>query len=79
MKFNSKTITITTPSVSDYCHEIGVSNYNKKATELKAQSLAVLVGNEYNKFGRHTDLEMVNKLREEFDDILVEMILLMKS
>ena len=62
MKYNSQSITIRVDA-----------GYNKENTKIKAQALAILVGGEYNRYGRHIDLEKFEALYEKYELILQDM------
>lgn len=77
MKYNRGGITLKVDPVRDQ-EAVGSrsqshSHYNETLTKKKAIALAILVGGEYNTYGRHIDLEKVNALRAQFKSLLSEM------
>ena len=80
MKYNSRTITITTPSISEH---ISVDNvycrYDKEATELRGRAIDMLL-NGYNVIRKddeniaplfaETLIESIEELREKFDELV---------
>ena len=73
MKYNTKSITITVPTVSKERGIQGQLVCDQEATKVKAEALAVLVGGEYNLYARHTDVDQVHALQAEYEAILARM------
>lgn len=85
MKYNSRTITLTTDAVHDWANVPGAhyrrqanTIYNERETKAKAEALAVLLG-EYNKYARHVDVDKYEALKERHDRLVQEMITLMNN
>lgn len=77
MKFNSRTITLTTNSLSKKTPFAGFI-YDFKATELKAKAIAILLG-KYNKYGRNINIDEYKKIQEKFDDTVFEIVKLLEK
>ena len=73
MKYNSRTITLTTDAVQRI-DDLKTSNSTNdaEATQSKAEALAILLG-KYNKYGRHIDLEKVEEIIRRFNNLVSEM------
>jgi hypothetical protein len=80
MKYNTKSITLKVNSV----HLLppmpnSTTVYSEELTKRKAESLAVLVSEEYNAYARHVDHDKVLILQESFNTLLSDMVHLMNS
>jgi hypothetical protein len=72
MKFNSKTITLTTDAINN-----GNKKENKVETELRAKAIAILLG-EYNKYGRNINIEDYKKIKHDFENCIYRVKQLIK-
>ena len=76
MKFNSRSITVSSPAVSR-ANVAGVQTfykYDEGATEKKAIALEILLNGGFNKYGRHIDLEKYESMQDAFDQIINDLM-----
>ena len=78
MKYNTKTITLTTDTVRTLTGNKCDTKLCEAETELRAKALAILLG-EYNKYGREIKIEEVEKLQDELENTIKKMEELLKQ
>lgn len=81
MKYNTRTITLTTDVVTDFNPHASQtkSTYNETKTKQRAEALAILVGGEYNKYGRNINADKIKELQQKFEYLVAELISLSKN